>query len=58
MKRIVALLMMVLVSLVASAQKVDLEKLGSIMRSMNLSMDGDVKKDMFVVKRRNNLIKL
>lgn len=50
MKKVVILLIMVLVSLVASAQKVDLVKLGSTLRGMNLSMDGDVKNDMFVVK--------
>lgn len=50
MKKLFLLLTLVLTSLAASAQKVDLVKLGSTLRSMNLSMDGDVKNDMFVVK--------
>lgn len=50
MKKVVILLIMALVSLAGSAQKVDLVKLGSTLRSMNLSMGNSVRNDMFVVK--------
>lgn len=50
MKKVVILLIMALVSLAGSAQKVDLVKLGSTLRSMNLSMGYSVRNDMFVVK--------
>lgn len=50
MQKVVILLIMVLMVLGASAQKVDLKKLGNTLRSMNLSMAYGVRKDMFVVK--------
>ena len=50
MKKLFLLLTLVLTSLAGSAQKVDLVKLGSTLRSMNLSMGYSVRNDMFVVK--------
>lgn len=50
MKKLFLLLTLVLMGLAASAQKVDLVKLGSTLRSMNLSMGYSVRNDMFVVK--------